>query len=135
MRTKMMVAALALLVTGTAMAEIDDKTRCSEFVATSNAFDRATSAGRSKLLSETKEGQKLQEYYLFMGNVMDGLDIDHVQAGRPGIMASLSDQGRSNLVAAAAVQCRNHQNMTIWNAAAFVYRGIRDMEMELGTAK
>ena len=102
MRRKLMLAALALLMTsGAIAAEITDKTRCSEFVATSNAYDRATSDGRSKLFSETKEGQKLQEYYLFMGNTMDGLDIDHIQAGKPGIMASLSDDGRQNLVAAA----------------------------------
>jgi hypothetical protein len=87
------------------------------------------------LFNKTEEGRKLQEYYLFMDNVMDGLDIDHVQAGQPGIMASLSDDGRRGLTAAAAVQCRNHQNMTIWNAAAFVYRGIRDMEIQFGTAK
>jgi hypothetical protein len=87
------------------------------------------------LFKETEEGQKLQEFYLFMGNTMDGLDIDHIQAGKPGIMASLSDDGRQNLVAAAAVQCRNHPNMTVWNSAAFVYRAIRDMEIEFGAAK
>jgi hypothetical protein len=135
MKTKMMMAALALMTTGgAAQAEINDKTRCSEFVATSNAYERATNAS-NKIFNKTEEGRKLQEYYLFMDNVMDGLDIDHVQAGKPGIMASLSDDGRQKLTAAAAVQCRNHQNMTVWNAAAFVYRAIRDMEMELGTAK
>jgi hypothetical protein len=128
MKLKLMLAALALSITsGVAhAAEITDKTPCSEFVATSNVYDRAKNASNFA---------KLQEYYLFMGNVMDGLDIDHIQAGKPGIMASLSDDGRLNLMAAAAVQCRNHQNMTIWNSAAFVYRAIRDMEMQFGTAK
>jgi hypothetical protein len=107
-------------------AETTDKTRCSEFVETSNVYDRASNASNFA---------KLQEYYLFMGNVMDGLDIDHIQSGSPGIMASLSDDGRLNLVAAAAVQCRNHQNMTIWNSAAFAYRATRDLEMQFGTAK
>jgi hypothetical protein len=125
---------VATVATNAMAAEITDKTRCSEFVAASNAYEKATKAG-SKLFKETEEGQQLQEYYLFMGNTMDGFDIDHVQAGNPGIMASLTDDGRRNLVAAAAVQCRNHPNMTVWNAAAFVYRGIRDMEIELGTAK
>jgi hypothetical protein len=89
MKRKLMLAALALLMTSGAAnaAEITDKTRCSEFVATSNVYDRASNA--SSLA-------KLQEYYLFMGNVMDGLDIDHIQAGKPGIMASLSDDGRQN---------------------------------------
>jgi hypothetical protein len=131
----LLLTSSAVLFAGTAQAEITDKTRCSEFVATSNVYDKAISTGKAKLFNETEEGRKLQEYYLFMGNTMDGLDIDHIQAGKPGIMASLSDDGRQNLVAAAAVQCRNHQNMTIWNAAAYVYRGIRDMEMELGAAK
>jgi hypothetical protein len=121
-------AALALLMTSAAAhaAEITEKTRCSEFVAASDVNDRASNASNLA---------KLREYYLFMGNVMDGLDIDHIQNGQPGIMASLSDDGRSNLVATAAVQCRNHQNMTIWNSAALVYRGVRDMEMQFGTAK
>jgi hypothetical protein len=72
----MLAAALALLMTsGAIAAEITDKTRCSEFVAASNVYDKATNAG-NKLFKETEEGQKLQEYYLFMGNTMDGLDID-----------------------------------------------------------
>ena len=38
--------ALALLMTsGAIAAEITDKTRCSEFVATSNVYDKATKAG------------------------------------------------------------------------------------------
>ena len=124
-RTAIAVAATVFTASG-AQAEITEKTRCSEFVATSDSFERTTN---------TVDREKLREFYLYMGNAMDGLDIDHIQAGKPGIMASLSDDGRQNLVAGAAVQCRNHTNMTVWNAAAVVYRGIRDLEMQFGAAK
>jgi len=133
------IAALTILCaapTPSLANEINDKTRCSDFVATSDGYEKVISAGNvSKRFHATEEGQKLQEFYLYMGNVMDGLDVDHIQSGTPGIMASLSDDGRRNLVAAAAVQCRNHPNMTVWNAAAFLYRGTRDLEMQFGTAK
>jgi len=33
------------------------------------------------------------------------------------------------------VQCRNNPDMTLYNSASLVYRGVRDMEIDFGTAK
>ena len=71
--------------------------------------------------------------YIF--NTMKYMDNKHRGQGEPGIMAQLSDKGRVNMAAATSVHCRDYPKMTVYNSAAFVYRGIRDMHLELGTAK
>jgi hypothetical protein len=100
-------------------AEITDITPCSALV---EVMD-----------SENLERIRQYGYYIF--NVMDTMDIDHVQRGEPGIMSQMSDAGKTNLFAATSVQCRNHPNMTVYNSAALVYRGTRDIEIQFGKVK
>jgi hypothetical protein len=68
-------------------------------------------------------------------SVMDTMDIDHVQRGEPGIMSQMSESGKTNLFAVTSVQCRNHPSMTVYNSAALIYRGTRDIEIQFGAAK
>jgi hypothetical protein len=112
-------AAICLVVSDAHAAEITDKTPCSALV---EVMD-----------SENLERIRQYGYYIF--SVMDTMDINHTQRGEPGIMAQLSDSGKTNLFAATSVQCRNHPSMTVYNSAALVYRGTRDMEIQFGTAK
>ena len=100
-------------------AEITDKTSCAELVA---AFD-------------AKNMPQVRAFSDYILNTMDRLDAQHTQAGEPGIMSQLSDDGRLRMVPLASVSCRDHPKMTVYNSAAFVYAGIRAMELQLGTAK
>jgi hypothetical protein len=121
-----LIVAAVVLVCGAAKAAeiITEKSRCSEFAAVSNIYEKSRSSAASA---------QLQEYYLYIGHVMDGLDIDHVRRGDASLIATLSDsRDRDGLVAIAAVTCRTHTEMTIWNAAASVYREIREMEIQSG---
>ena len=83
----------------------------------------------------TRNPEALTETKQYILNAMDKLDSAHTEAGEPGIMASLTDSGELDMVAMTAVHCQNHPKETIYNAAAFVYRGTRDMERQFGTAK
>jgi len=87
------------------------------------------------IVAGSRDPNRIREFVLYVSNIMEKMDIDHVQRGEPGIMGQLSDDGRTNLVAAASVQCRDHPKMTVYNSASLVYRGIRDMEIQLGAAK
>lgn len=78
---------------------------------------------------------KIRPFTVYVLNTMDEIDTKHIQAGEPGIMAQLSEDGRYHLAAAALANCRHHPKMTVYNSAAFVYRGIREMELQFGTAK
>jgi hypothetical protein len=126
-----LIVAAVVLVCGAAKAAeiITEKSQCSEFAAVSNIYEKSRSSAASA---------QLQEYYLYIGHVMDGLDIDHVRRGDASLIATLSDSRdglRDDLVAIATVTCRTHTEMTIWNAAASVYREIREMEIQSGAAK
>jgi hypothetical protein len=72
---------------------------------------------------------------LYISNTFETMDSRHTEAGEPGIMAGLSDNGLRDLAAAVAVHCGNFPRLTVYNAAAFVYRGTRDLMIDLGTAK
>jgi len=100
-------------------AEITDKAPCSEMVAASDANNPV----------------RFRPFILYIMNSMEVMDSRHTEAGEPGIMAQLSDEGRLNMAAAASVRCRNYPKMTIYNATAAVYRGIRDMQIQFGAAK
>lgn len=113
-------ASLVLLVGTTASAaEITDKTQCVEFVAA----------------LEARDFPMIRAFATYVLNTMDDLDIKHTQAGEPGIMARLSDDGRKRMVPITSVNCRDHPKMTVYNSAAFVYIGIREMQIQFGNAK
>jgi hypothetical protein len=75
------------------------------------------------------------EVIVFIQNAFEKFDRTHTEVGEPGIMAALSDNGLSGLVAMASVKCRNMPRLTIYNSASQVYRGIRDLQIEMGTAR
>lgn len=77
----------------------------------------------------------LIEVVNYIKNVMETLDSKHTENGEPGIIAQLSDEGFKTLVATTTVWCRDHPRQTVYNSAAFVYTGAREMELEMGTAK
>lgn len=72
---------------------------------------------------------------VYMRDTMEQWDIAHTSAGEPGIMAQMSDKAITNMIALAGAYCRSHPKMTVRNAAAFSYRGMRDLEMQFGNAK
>lgn len=114
------VAALFMAMTlPTLAADIDDHTPCSVAV---TAFDG-------------NHPDDVSDVATYIVNTIQKLDEDHVDNGEPGILAQMSDQGEEALDSAAVVYCRQHPKSTIYNQAAEAYRGVRDMEMELGGAK
>ena len=84
---------------------------------------------------ELREADRIRPFTDYILNTMDDMDSKHTEAGEAGIVAQLSDQGLVGMAAATSVHCREYLKMTVYNSAAFVYRGIRDMELQLGTAK
>jgi hypothetical protein len=111
--------ALIACVSPAHAGEITDKTPCGALV---EVMD-----------SENLERIRQYGYYIF--NVMDKMDIGHVQRGEPGIMSQMSEAGKGQLFGATSVQCRNYPKMTVYNSAALVYRGTRDIEIQFGMAK
>lgn len=71
----------------------------------------------------------------YVENTMDEMDLKHTENGDPGIMAQLSDDGLKHFIATSLAYCDAHPKSSIYNAAAFVYRGMRDLEMQFGVAK
>jgi hypothetical protein len=100
-------------------AEVTDRTPCSVAV---KAWD-------------SKDMDEVQAVGLFIENTMQDLDFKHTDNGEPGIMSGMTDQGRSNAVGAAVGFCRQHPRATIYNEAASAYQGLREIEMQFGTAK
>lgn len=119
---KTLIAAVLLLaapLTARA-ANLNDHTPCSVMPV----------AGR-----DTVTPDRILELKTYILNTMDNLDTRHIEAGEPGVMSNLSDAGEVDMAAATAVHCHLHPKLTIFNSAAFVYRGVRDIEMQFGTAK
>ena len=110
---------LSLAVGQAAATDITDKTTCAAMV---TAFD-------------SNDPARVLPFGTYVLNMMDELDSKHTRRGEPGIMAQLSDDGRSSMVAITSVNCRKYPKMTIYNSAAFVYTGMRAIQMQLGTAK
>jgi hypothetical protein len=110
---------LSLAVGQAAAMDLTDKTPCAAMV---KAFD-------------SNDPARVVSFATYALNKMDELDSNHTRRGEPGIMAQLSDDGRSSMVAITSVNCRKYPKMTIYNSAAFVYTGMREMQMQLGTAK
>jgi hypothetical protein len=117
------IAALALpffwAIARAQATEITDKTRCAEMEA---AF-------------QMKNLPRIRDFGTYVLNTMDQTDLRHTRAGEPGIMAQLSDSGRANMAVLTSVNCEQNPKMTVYNSAAFVYGGIRDMQLQLETAK
>lgn len=114
------IVAAALLASPLAHAqEITDKTPCNMLLA---AID-------------SEKSDRIRPFKIYIFNTMEDLDSKHTQQGDPGIMAQLSDEGRVNMAVVTVFHCRSYPKMTVYNSAAFVYRGIRDLQLELGTAK
>jgi hypothetical protein len=109
---------LARLTPGLA-AEFDDKTPCTKLF---TALDN-------------RDADKFRAGYHFVADTMDAMDSAHTEKGEPGIMAGFSDEGLLHAVTMVVEHCRSHPRMTVYNSAAFVYRGLRDLETQLGVAK
>ena len=119
---KIVAASLLLVFTVAPFAygdEVTDRTSCAVMI---SAFD-------------SEQPERIRPLSLYVLDAMDGMDDSHTEQGEPGIMAQLDDSGRAEMVAATSVHCRNYPKMTIHNSAAFVYRGIRELEIGFGTAK
>ena len=100
-------------------AEVTDTTPCSAMAA---AMD-------------SENPMSIRPFTVYVLNAMDDFDTKHIQTGEPGIMAQMSDDGRYHLAATISVNCRDHPKMTVYNSAGLVYRGVREMELQFGTAK
>ena len=77
----------------------------------------------------------IRPFTLYVLNKMDDMDARHTQVGEAGIMAQLSDEGRASMAAMTSINCKDHPKMTVYNSTAFVYRGMREMQLQLGNAK
>jgi hypothetical protein len=110
-------AALVVLVSSPAIraAEISEKTACGVVV---TAFDRQDS---------------IPEIVTTITNVMQTLDDTHTSAGEPGVLAPLSDQGMSSIIAVAIEDCRDNPRKRLRDAAAKAYMGLRAMELMFGS--
>jgi hypothetical protein len=75
------------------------------------------------------------EFSNYILNVMERLDRRHTNNGEPGIWLNLSDAERHSIAARAVANCRFHPRRTIYNAADYVYRSVRDIQIQLGVAK
>ena len=75
------------------------------------------------------------EFSNYILNVMERLDRRHTNNGEPGIWLNLSDAERHSIAASAVANCRFHPRRTIYNAADYVYRSVRDIQIQLGVAK
>ena len=115
----LMMVAIGTTSTSAGAANLDDRSLCTIVV-------KAMDTENREMLADIKQ---------YVLNVMEKLDAGHTEAGEPGIMASLTDNGSLNMVALTAVHCQKFPKQTIFNASAFVYRGTRDMQKQLGTAK
>ena len=116
-----LAAALAsALMSSSAWAlDLSDQTPCSAVV---SALD-------------TSNKSDIHDFVVYVDNQMDALDTAHTSQGEPGIMAQLSDKGRTQLDIVVAKECRDHPLETVYNAAAKIYVGTRDLETMFGTAK
>jgi hypothetical protein len=99
--------------------KIDDHTKCALAAAAVDSGDR----------------DKILEVGNYIRNVMEDLDEQHTNGGEPGIIAGKTDQAMVDMLAMTTVHCRNNPKSTLYNAAAFVYRGTRDLETMFGVAK
>jgi hypothetical protein len=84
---------------------------------------------------ESRDFPQIRAFAAYVLNSMDNLDMKHTQAGESGIMAQLSDVGRSRMVPITSANCRDHLKMTVYNSAAFVYTGMREMQIQFGAAR
>ena len=64
--------------------------------------------------------------------VMRQADQTHVRRDRSGIIAGLSRDGFLDVRMTAIVTCRQHPEMTLFEAAQEMYDGVRDIEQSLG---
>lgn len=70
----------------------------------------------------------------YIENIFYSLDSKHVENGEPGVTSDWTDQATTNNVASVMVWCSKYPRETVYNATAEVYNGIRDIEMQFGTA-
>ncbi len=106
-------------------------------IGVSHAEDLTQNTPCSKLVTamDSHNQDQIHQAAVMILNIMDTLDNAHTERGEPGIMNQLSDQGEIDMAAMTSVHCREHRQMTIYNSAAYVYRGLRDLEVQFGTAK
>ena len=103
--------------------------------AQAQTFDNKTPCSVSNALMDRGSREAAHPMFLYVINTMEDMDAAHTNIGEPGIMAKLSDRGRINMAAAVSVHCRNILLSTVYNSISFVYRGIREMQIEMGTAE
>ncbi len=78
---------------------------------------------------------RLHQSAAMIMKIMGKLDSAHIEHGETGIMDKLNNQGESAISELTSVHCREHPNMTIFNAAAYVYDGLRGLLIQIGTSK
>ncbi len=91
----------------------------------------------SKLVSamDGRSQNKIRQSAVTVLNIMGKIDSAHIQHGEPGIMSQLNKQGGVAMAELTSVHCREHPDMTIFNAAAYVYSGIRSLLIQIGAAQ
>ncbi len=108
---------------------IDASTPCSVAI---QAFDSEKRAG--EVLAGAPSPQVLEVGNYIM-NVMEQLDHQNTDRGKPGIWSDFSDAGKRAIAASAVANCRLHPSRTIYEAADAVYRSVRDIHIQLGIVK
>jgi hypothetical protein len=70
----------------------------------------------------------------YIRNTLTALDKPYLAKGEPGIIARMSDDGRTSTAAAASVHCKLNPVESVREAVEFVYDGIREMNVAFGLA-
>jgi hypothetical protein len=129
-RTQLLLAALIAATTSPSLADaIDASTLCSFAI---QVFDSEKRAGEVLVGAPSPHVLEVGDYII---SVMEQLDRQYTEAGKPGVWSNFSDAGKHALAASAVANCRLHPDRTIYRAADAVYQSVRDIHMQLGIVK
>jgi hypothetical protein len=129
-RTQLLRAAVIATTINPSVADaIDSNTPCSIAL---QAFNSEKRAGEVLAGAPSPHVLEVGDYIM---NVMEQLDRQYADGGKPGVWSNFSDAGKHAIAASAVANCRLHLDRTIYKAADAVYQSVRDIHMQLGIVK
>jgi hypothetical protein len=129
MKRTLLVAFVAVTISPTFANPIDAGTPCSVAI---QAFDSGKRPGEAIAGVPSPQVLEVGNYIM---NLMEQLDRQHIDAGKPGIWSNFSDAGKHAIAGSTVANCRLHRRRTIYQAAGFVYRSVREINLQLGIVK
>jgi hypothetical protein len=136
LKRALLAASVVATISPSLADAIDASTPCSVAV---QAFDSDRRADEVFAGAPSQQVLEVGNYILKVMNyimkVMADLDRQYTDGGKPGIWPNLSDEGKHATAVSAVANCRLHPDRTIYEAAAFIYRSVRDIHTQLGIIK